>query len=124
MKLFQGKAHCQLCHQGYNLSDGLFHNLGVGWSESGFADEGRIVVTGIVKDRGSFKTPTLRQVAQTAPYMHDGSIASLEAVVNFYDQGGKPNPHLDPLIQPLHLTPEEKDALVEFLRALSGKITF
>jgi cytochrome c peroxidase len=124
MKLFQGKAHCQLCHQGYNFSDGLFHNLGVGWSESGFTDAGRSAVTGIVKDRGSFKTPTLRQVAQTAPYMHDGSIASLEDVVNFYDQGGKPNPHLDPLIQPLRLTPQEKDALVEFLRALSGKVTF
>ena len=86
MKLFQGKAHCHLCHQGYNFSDGLFHNLGVGWSGNGFADEGRSAVTGIVKDRGSFKTPTLRQVAQTAPYMHDGSVASLEAVVTFYDR--------------------------------------
>jgi cytochrome c peroxidase len=124
MKLFQGKAHCHLCHQGYNFSDGLFHNLGVGWGKNAFADEGRGAVTGIVKDRGSFKTPTLRQVAQTAPYMHDGSVASLEAVVDFYDQGGKSNPHLDPLIQPLRLTPEEKDALVEFLRSLSGKITY
>ena len=80
MKLFEGKAHCRLCHQGDNFSDGVFHNLGVGWNGSGFADEGRKALTGIVKDRGAFKTPTLRQVAQTAPYMHDGSLASLEVL--------------------------------------------
>jgi len=124
MKLFEGKAHCRLCHQGYNVSDGVFHNLGIGWNESRFADEGRSAVTGIVKDRGAFKTPTLRQVAQTGPYMHDGSLSSLEAVVNFYDQGGKSNPHLDPLIQPLWLTIQEKEALVEFLCSLSGKVRF
>jgi cytochrome c peroxidase len=124
MKLFEGKAHCRLCHQGYNFSDGVFHNLGVGWDGTRFADEGRRAVTGIVKDLGAFKTPTLRQVAQTAPFMHDGSLANLEAVVDFYDRGGQPNPHLDPLVQPLRLTAEEKEALVEFLRSLSGKVTF
>jgi len=124
LQLFEGKAHCRLCHQGYNFSDGVFHNLGVGWDRTSFADEGRSVVTTIVKDRGAFKTPTLRQVAQTGPYMHDGSLASLEAVVNFYDQGGKANPHLDPLIQPLRLTLQEKEALVEFLCSLSGKVRF
>jgi cytochrome c peroxidase len=124
MKLFEGKANCRLCHQGDTFSDGLFHNLGVGWNGSGFADEGRKGVTGIVKDRGAFKTPTLRQVAQTAPYMHDGSLPSLEVVVDFYDRGGKSNPHLDPLIQPLRLTPQEKEALVEFMRSLSGKVSF
>ena len=81
-------------------------------------------MTGIVKDRGTFKTPTLRQVTETAPYMHDGSLASLEAVVDFYDRGGKPNPHLDPLIQSLRLTLQEKTALVEFLRSLSGTVSF
>ncbi len=124
MKLFVGKAHCRLCHQGYNFNDGVFHNLGVGWDESGFTDEGRSAVTDIVKDRGAFKTPTLRQIAQTAPYMHDGSLPNLEAVVDFYDRGGKPNPHLDPLMKPLRLTPQEKEALVEFLRSLSGKVSF
>jgi cytochrome c peroxidase len=124
MKLFEGKAHCRLCHQGYNFSDGLFHNLGIGWDGSGFADEGRSAVTGILKDRGAFKTPTLRQVAETAPYMHDGTVASLEAVVDFYDRGGKPNPHLDPLIQPLRLTLREKEAILEFLRSLSGTVSF
>jgi cytochrome c peroxidase len=124
MRLFEGKAHCRLCHQGYNFSDGVFHNLGVGWDGTRFADEGRSVVTGIAKDRGAFKTPTLRQVAQTAPFMHDGSLANLEAVVDFYDRGGQPNPHLDPLVQPLRLTVQEREALVEFLRSLSGKVTF
>jgi len=124
LKLVEGKAHCRLCHQGYNFSDGAFHNLGIGWDETGFTDQGRSAVTGIVKDRGAFKTPTLRQVAQTGPYMHDGSLASLEAVVNFYDRGGTRNPHLDPLIQPLRLTLQEKEALVEFLRSLSGKVRF
>ena len=124
MKLFEGKANCRLCHQGDTFSDGLFHNLGVGWNGSGFDDEGRKGVTGIVKDRGAFKTPTLRQVAQTAPYMHDGSLPSLEGVVDFYDRGGKSNPHLDRLIQPLRLTPQEKEALVEFMRSLSGKVNF
>ena len=124
MKLFEGKAHCRLCHQADTFSDGLFHNLGVGWNGSSFADEGRKALTGIVKDRGAFKTPTLRQVAQTAPYMHDGSLPSLEAVVDFYDRGGKSNPHLDPLMQPLRLTPQEKEALVEFMRSLSGKVSF
>lgn len=124
MKLFDGKAHCRHCHQGYNFSDGLFHNVGVGWNGNSFADEGRGAVTGISKDRGAFKTPTLRQVAQTAPYMHDGSLPTLEAVVDFYDQGGKRNPHLDALIQPWRLTPQEKEALVAFLRSLSGEISF
>jgi cytochrome c peroxidase len=124
MKLFEGKANCRLCHQGDNFSDGLFHNLGVGWNGSGFADEGRKALTGIVKDRGAFKTPTLRQVAQTAPYMHDGSLPGLEAVVDFYARGGRSNPHLDPLMQRLRLTPQEKEALVEFMHSLTGTVNF
>lgn len=123
MKLFNGKAHCHVCHQGYNFSDGLFHNLGVGWNTSQFTDEGRYGITGIAKDHGAFKTPTLRQVAQTAPYMHDGSFSTLEAVVEFYDAGGKSNPHLDPLVQPLRLSAQEKRALVEFLRSLTGTVS-
>ena len=124
LKLFDGKAHCRLCHQGHNFSDGAFHNLGVGWNKNDFRDVGRGGLTGMARDRGAFKTPTLRQVAQTGPYMHDGSLPNLEAVVDFYNQGGKPNPHLDPLIQPLHLAAREKQALIEFLHALSGKVTF
>ena len=119
--LFNGKAHCNLCHQGFNFSDGLFHNLGVGWNGKEFSDVGRYGVTGIFKDRGAFKTPTLRQIARTAPYMHDGSLATLDAVLDFYDRGGNSNPQLDVLIQPLHLTLKEKEALLEFLNCLTGK---
>jgi cytochrome c peroxidase len=124
MKLFNGQGHCHLCHQGHSLSDGLFHNLGVGWDGQNFADQGRFGVTGIVKDKGAFKTPTLRQIAQTAPYMHDGSLPTLEVVVEFYARGGKPNPHLDSLIQPRRLSVQEKEALVEFLKCLTGDVTF
>ena len=77
-------------------------------------------MTGLDTARGAFKTPTLRDVALTAPYMHDGSLATLGDVIEFYDQGGRANPHLDPDIRPLRLTPEEKRALVAFLRALTG----
>lgn len=121
LNLFSGKAHCNLCHQGFNFSDGLFHNLGVGWNGKEFSDMGRYGVTGIFKDRGAFKTPTLRHIAQTAPYMHDGSLSTLKAVLDFYDRGGNPNPQLDVLIQPLHLTSEEKEALLEFLESLTGQ---
>ena len=124
LKLFDGKGHCHLCHQGFSLSDGLFHNLGVGWDGQNFADQGRFGVTGIAKDKGAFKTPTLRQIAQTAPYMHDGSLSTLEEVVEFYDRGGKPNPHLDARIQPRRLSAQEKEALVEFLKCLTGDVTF
>jgi cytochrome c peroxidase len=71
---------------------------------------------------GTFKTPTLREVARTAPYMHDGSLATLEDVVEFYDGGGRPNPSIDPEIHPLQFSVEEKQALVAFLKSLSGSI--
>ncbi|MEW5977527.1 MAG: cytochrome c peroxidase [Acidobacteriota bacterium] len=123
MDLFFGKAHCSLCHRGVNFSDGLFHNLGVGWTGDGFSDLGRFLVTGVPADRGAFRTPTLRQVAQTAPYMHDGSLETLQDVVEWYDRGGVSNPHIDPLIQPLRLTSPEKKALLAFLMALSGTVS-
>ena len=85
-------------------------------------DEGRYGVSGRQADRGGFKTPTLREVARTAPYMHDGSFGVLEEVVDFYDLGGNPNPGLDRQIMPLNLTGEEKRTIVQFLRALSGKV--
>ena len=85
-----------------------------------FADEGRFIVTGRPEDRGAFKTPTLREVARTAPYMHDGSLASLAAVIDFYNRGGRANPRRDPELRPLGLTPTETHQLLEFLRSLSG----
>ena len=74
------------------------------------------------RDRGAFKTPTLREIARTAPYMHDGSVARLADVVEFYNRGGRANPNLDPDIRPLHLTAAEKSALEAFLRSLSGRV--
>jgi cytochrome c peroxidase len=79
-------------------------------------------LTGNEADRGAFKTPTLREIERTGPYMHDGSLRSLEEVIEFYDRGGNPNPHLDPEIRPLGLAPAEKAALAEFLRSLDGTV--
>ena len=118
LRLFRGKAGCAVCHVGPNLTDERTHNTGIGWPH----DEGRFAVTRREPDRGAFKTPSLREAARTPPYMHDGSLATLEDVIDFYDKGGKPNPALDPEIRPLHLTSDEKSALAAFLRALSGTV--
>ncbi len=122
LRLFRGKANCAACHLGPNLSDEQFHNTGIGFRNGVFTDAGRNLVTKLPRDRGAFKTPTLRQMAARAPYMHDGSMAGIEDVIEHYDKGGGANPNLDPEIQPLHLTPEEKRALAGFLRALSGEV--
>lgn len=91
-------------------------------------DWGRFAVTGREEDRGAFKAPTLREIAATAPYMHDGSLNTLEEVVEYYNKGGMrtlhdggPNRWLDPRIRPLNLTAQEKADLVEMLKALSGE---
>lgn len=120
MKVFNGHGHCSPCHSGPNFTDGKFHNIGIGMAAPK-PDVGRYAETHDMRDYGAFKTPTLRSVELTAPYMHDGSVATLEEVVEVYDRGGDPNPHLDPLIVPLRLTPGEKRDLVEFLKALTGK---
>lgn len=117
--LYFGKAACSVCHVGANLSDEAFHNLGVGITADK-PDLGRFVVTNEPKDRGSFKTPTIRNVAQTAPYMHDGSVATLEDVVAFYNSGGEPNPALDPKVKKLGLTDADIADVVEFMRACTG----
>ena len=122
-ELFRFKAGCIRCHEPPLFSDERFHNTGVAWRDSAFADSGRLLVSGRPEDAGAFKTPTLRNTALTAPYMHDGSIASLEEVLEFYDRGGRPNPHLDPLFRPLNLTAPEKADLVAFLQALTGTHT-
>jgi cytochrome c peroxidase len=106
--------------QGFDFTDGSFQNTGVG-TDRPDPDPGRAAVTGSESDRGAFKTPTLREVEHTGPYMHDGSLATLEDVVEFYDRGGIPNPHLSPNLRPLNLSAAEKRALVAFLKALSGE---
>lgn len=114
-KLFFGKANCSACHSGPNFSDGAFHNIGVGM-DAKEPDVGRFAVTKLAGDRGSFRTSTLREIARTAPYMHDGSLATLEAVVDFYDKGGVNNPQLDEEIFALELTKQQKADLVQFLK--------
>ena len=115
--LFLGKGNCADCHSGPTFSDERFHNTGVA---AGTTDEGRHVITRDSADRGRFKTPTLREIVRTAPYMHDGSIPTLERVVDFYDGGGRANPNLDQEIHPLRLSAAEKSDLIAFLRALGG----
>jgi len=122
LRIFRGKGNCTACHVGPTFSDERTHNTGAAWRDGRLHDEGRFIVTGKNDDRGAFKTPTLRDVARTAPYMHDGSLDTLEAVVRFYDEGGRANPNLDPEIRPLRFTTAETRALVAFLGSLSGTI--
>lgn len=149
MRLFRRKGNCANCHEisGKDalFMDNRFYNLGVGFgkvnsqisefvkifreggdiSEFSFTDAqraelGRFNMTHIVADIGKFKTPTLRNIALTAPYMHDGSMQTLEEVVEYYDKGGDKNPFLDSAIFPLHLTAQEKLDLVAFLKVLTS----
>lgn len=120
LELFRGKARCTRCHSGFNFTDEKFHNLGLGW-DTNTVDLGRYMVTKNPEEIGAFKTPTLREISRTAPYMHDGRFATLEEVVDFYNRGGIANPNLDNNVLPLDLTSEEKRDLVAFLRALNGE---
>ncbi len=122
LQIFRGTGNCTACHVGPNFTDERLHNTGVAWRQA----TGSGQATGYFADpgagNGTFKTPTLREVARTSPYMHDGSLATLEDVVEFYDGGGRPNPHIDPEMHPLRLTVEEKQALAAFLTSVSGTI--
>jgi len=122
LRLFRGKANCASCHVGPNLTDEDFHNTGTAWRDGAWSDPGRVVISNHEAHRGAFKTPSLREVVRVAPYMHDGSIGTLEEVIEFYDKGGRENPLLDPEIRPLRLTAEERRALLAFLEALSGTV--
>ncbi|MBL9122596.1 MAG: c-type cytochrome [Planctomycetaceae bacterium] len=121
MKIFfSDKGSCTACHVGPNLSDEKYHNLGVGM-QAAEPDLGRFTVTQDEKDKGAFKTPTIRNVATSPPYMHDGSQGTLAEVVEWYDKGGHPNPHLSDKIKPLKLTEQEKKDLVAFMEACTGE---
>ena len=148
LDLFLGKAGCAACHNGPNLEDGKFHRLGVledpkakddprvlatarfVGKVSGFPDyralredPGRYLVTKDPADWKSFATPPLREVAITAPYMHNGALGTLQEVIEFYDRGGGDDPKKSPLLRPLGLTREEKESLREFLTTgLSGRL--
>lgn len=120
LALFKGKARCILCHNGPNFTDNQFHNLGVPQEGVLKEDLGRYNITRLDRDKGAFKTPTLRSISETAPYMHDGVFKTLEEVLDFLDKGGGPNPNLSPLMKPLGLSQEERADLLAFLKSLSG----
>ena len=116
---FDKRVGCSNCHAGANLADEKFHNLGIGM-EAEAPDLGRYDVTGDEVDKGAFKTPTIRNVALSAPYMHDGSLNTLEKVVEHYNKGGTKNKWLSDKMVPLELSPQQKLDLVEFMRACTG----
>ncbi len=116
---FGDKANCSACHVGPNLADEKYHNIGIG-TDKDQPDEGRYAVTHNEKDWAAFKTPTVRNVALSAPYMHDGSLKTLEEVIDWYAKGGHPNKNLDDKIKKLDLTEQDKKDLVEFLKACTG----
>ncbi|MEO1996440.1 MAG: c-type cytochrome [Planctomycetaceae bacterium] len=117
---FSQRAGCSACHLGANLADEKYHNIGIGMAAEA-PDLGRFVVSKQEKDRGAFKTPTIRNVALSAPDMHDGSLATLESVVDWYDKGGHVNPTLSDKIKKLNLKPQEKADLVSFMKACPGE---
>jgi cytochrome c peroxidase len=116
---FSDKTNCSTCHVGANLTDEKYHNIGIGM-QAAKPDIGRAEVTKDEKDTGAFKTPTIRNVALSAPYMHDGSIKTLDEVVEWYAKGGHPNPYLSDKIKKLDLTEQDKKDLVEFMNACTG----
>lgn len=120
------RGNCAVCHTiepHYALfTNGTFHNIGAGVNAEGeITDLGRFDQTKVVAQKGMFKTPTLRNVALTAPYMHDGSLKTLKDVVDFYAGGGNSNPYLDKDIKPLHLSAQDRADLVAFLESLTGE---
>lgn len=118
---FKEKAACVKCHSGFNFSDGSFHNIGVKTPAANLEDLGRYVVVPLPRMRGAFKTPTLRDVELTAPYMRNGIYKTLEEVIDHYDRGGDEKGNLSPDIKPLNLTEQEKKDLVDFMRHLTGE---
>ena len=118
---FSERVNCAACHVGANLTDEKFHNLGVGMDQPN-PDLGRYEVTKDEKDKGAYKTPTIRNIAQTPPYMHDGSQKTLLEVVEHYNKGGIANPQLSDKIKKLDLTEQEKLDLVAFMEACTGEL--
>lgn len=134
LQIFSGKAGCGVCHAGPALTDEAFHNTGLAVPGEAAADTGRFSVTGDPSDAGRFRTPSLRAVASTAPYMHNGAFADLDMVIRFYERGGgspwvrnqaeEADPvarnmaSVSPLLRPFVLTEDERKALIAFLKKL------
>jgi len=115
------RGNCVTCHAGFNFTDESYHNLGAGMDKPK-PDLGRVEISKAATDTGAFKTPTLRNIKETAPYLHDGSEKTLMDVVAFYNRGGVPNQWLSKEIRALNLTEQEKKDLVAFMEALSGQV--
>jgi cytochrome c peroxidase len=115
---FSNKTQCSQCHSGFDFTDYDFKNIGLFET---YADSGRERITLIPADKGKFKTPTLRNIAVTAPYMHDGCLNTLEEVIEHFNLGGKNHPNKDDLIKPLNLTQQEKTDLVNFMKSLTDE---
>lgn len=114
-KIFEGKGRCSTCHEGYKFSDDGFHNIGLKSK-----DPGRFAIKPLEIARGAFKTPTLRDIVKTAPYMHDGAYNTLEEVIDHYSRGGDDKSNLSPNMKAIKLTDIETQDLVEFLKTLTG----
>jgi cytochrome c peroxidase len=111
LKLFNGKANCKACHTGPSFTDSAFHNIGLD-----SPDEGRLAISKLSGDKGAMKTPTLRDIAKTGPYMHNGKLKTLEEVVAHYNKGGNGNPQQDEEIFALKLSEQDLADLVTFLK--------
>jgi cytochrome c peroxidase len=121
-EIFRGRGKCDVCHEGYNFTDDGFHNIGVKTPVGLPQDVGRYAQRKVKSMKGAFKTPTLRDIALTGPYMHNGIYQTLEQVVEHYDRGGDVTDNLDPNMSgPLHLTDREKTDLVAFMQSLTGR---
>jgi cytochrome c peroxidase len=116
------RGNCAKCHEGPNFTDNGFHNIGLKPVE-GRSDEGRFKIKAVASMKGAFKTPTLRDIALTAPYFHDGSAKTLMEVVEHYNRGGDDKSNLSKDIRPLNLTNGEKEDLVAFMMTLNGRPT-
>ncbi|MGH9204733.1 MAG: cytochrome-c peroxidase, partial [Vicinamibacterales bacterium] len=115
--LFNTKAQCNECHSGWNFTDDSFHDIGLAGDDIGRGKQ----LPNIVKMQQAFKTPGLRNIDRRYPYMHDGSVATLEAVIGHYNTGGIQRPSLSDEMKPLGLTAQEEADLVEFLKTLTSE---
>ena len=121
MKIFFSKGRCNICHGGPLFADNSFHNIGLKPLKGRMPDLGRFKITEKKEDKWSFRTPGLRDITRTAPYMHDGRFKTLEEVIDFFDRGGDPLENKSPLMQPLNLQRQEKADLIQFLKTLDGE---
>jgi cytochrome c peroxidase len=117
--VFNGKGRCASCHDGWNFTNDGFQDIGLPSEDIGRGQ----FVPGVVKMEHAFKTPGLREITRRSPYMHDGSLATLEAVVEHYDRGGVDRPSRADLMKPLGLSAQEKSELVAFMKTLSSNLT-